>query len=118
MALALPATSGITSTMTAALATAQTALTTAIGNGTISDLSLTQLQNVINSFEDCYNVYLAGLQSPMGVNLDTYNGTGASTKDGFTAFATEAGQVVIESDVMLALFYLGRVIGNLQLDGG
>ena len=106
---ALPGSSTITPAMTTALGTATSTMNTVVGSGSLDNLSLPQLQSIISAFQVAFAAFTT--IAPTGINLDA--ATGASTLDGITSFTNEAGLVAAESDVQLAQFYLGRIIGNL-----
>lgn len=116
----VPATPGsvtIPSSFVTALNTAKSTITNAVGtNPSLSDLSLAQLQNPINAAEAAFSTISAGSGTPSGVSLDAI--TGASTLDGINSFVTEATAIAEESDVKIALGYLGRIVSNLTTLGG
>lgn len=116
----VPATPGsvtIPASFVTALNTAQSTITTAVGtNPSLSDLSLAQLQNPINATETAFSTISVGSGTPSGISLDAI--TGASTLDGITSFVAEAKAVAEESDVKIALGYLGRIVSNLTTLGG
>ena len=114
---ALSGSSTITPAMVAALTAAQNAAQLATSGGkSLETLSITQLQPVVSAFENAYSVFQSGIVPPAGIDLDATSG--ASVLDGINAFVAEANSAAGESDVQIALSYLGRIVGNLTLATG
>lgn len=117
---AIPATDGSTSipsSVSSSITNAQNVIDAAsAADGSLANLSLTQLQPSITALETAFQTFEAALVAPAGINLDAI--TGASTLDGINSFATEAGLASQQSDQMLALSFLERIISNLTTLGG
>lgn len=113
----IPAISGaltITPAMTQALNSAVQVVTAA--GPSLDNLSLAQLQPVVSAFQAAYQTFAAGSGTPAGINLDAI--TGASTLDGISTFVAETNDIAHQSDVELAMAYLGRILGNLTTQPG
>lgn len=104
--------SSITTAMMSALSAAQTALTSAVGTGSLADLTSTQLQPVLAAFTNAANVFYAGSGTATGINLDAI--TGASTLDGINSLVAESNAIASESDVQAALGYINSTIAMLN----
>lgn len=119
-ALAVP---GLSSAITGAISTAQTA----IGNvaaaqpyGSLSNASLASLQPAITSAEAAYEAVDGELttteNSILGINMDAAQGN--SVIDGFNAFMSEASNAAYAANLRVARAYIGRIVGNLTTLGG
>jgi len=108
--------STITAAMNNALQAAVTNMNTILAGKKLDDLTLAQLQPIIQGFKDAYAVYAAGITPPTGIDLNA--SSGISVLDGWNTFTTEVVDVATECDINLALAYLQRIINNLTMASG
>lgn len=112
----MPGQTIFSSTMITSAQNAMSVMNTAVGNGSLDQLSLTQIQPIVNAFTDTFNTFQAGAVSPTGINLDAI--PSGAVIDGINALNTEATAIVGESTMQEALSILARIIANLSSFGG
>lgn len=114
---AVPAVTGaisVPSSLATAITTAQNATITSTS---IIDLSLAQLQPIVNAVNDAFATLQSTIGSPTN-GIDLSAETATSVIDGINAFASEATLRAVESDLETISAYLGRIVGNIDMAGG